>query len=79
MICGAFGALPMTSVIVRSSVNVEAGAKTRLSAILHGVWLLGLVGVAPSVLNLIPTSSLAAILVVTGYKLVKIENIRKLQ
>jgi MFS superfamily sulfate permease-like transporter len=79
IICGALGALPMTGVIVRSSVNVEAGAKTRLSAILHGVWLLALVGVAPSVLNLIPTSSLAAILVVTGYKLVKVENIRKLQ
>ncbi len=79
MICGALGALPMTGVIVRSSVNVEAGAKTRLSAILHGVWLLALVAAAPSVLNLIPTSSLAAILVVTGYKLVKVENIRKLQ
>jgi MFS superfamily sulfate permease-like transporter len=79
IICGALGALPMTGVIVRSSVNVEAGAKTRLSAILHGVWLFALVGIAPSVLNLIPTSSLAAILVVTGYKLVKVENIRKLQ
>lgn len=79
MVCGALGALPMTGVIVRSSVNVEAGGKTRLSAIFHGVWLLALVVVAPSVLNLIPTSSLAAILVVTGYKLVKVENIRKLQ
>lgn len=79
MICGAIGALPMTGVIVRSSVNVEAGAKTRLSTILHGVWLLALVAAAPSVLKLIPTSSLAAILVVTGYKLVKVEDIRKLQ
>lgn len=79
MVCGALGALPMTGVIVRSSVNVEAGGKTRLSAIFHGVWLLALVVAAPSVLNLIPTSCLAAILVVTGYKLVKVENIRKLQ
>jgi len=79
MVCGVFGALPMTGVIVRSSVNVEAGAKTRLSAILHGVWLLALVTVTPSVLKLIPTSSLAAILVVTGYKLVKVEDIQKLR
>ncbi len=79
MICGALGALPMTGVIARSSVNVEAGAKTRLSAILHGVWLLAIVAAAPSLLNLIATSSLAAILVVTGLKLVKVENVRKLQ
>ncbi len=79
MICGVLGALPMTGVIVRSSVNVEAGAKTRLSTILHGVWLLALVAAAPFVLKLIPTSSLAAILVVTGYKLVKVDKIRSLQ
>ena len=79
MICGVLGALPMTGVIARSSVNVEAGAKTRLSAILHGVWLLALVVAAPSLLRLIPTSSLAAILVVTGFKLVKVKEIRKLQ
>ena len=79
MVCGILGALPMTGVIARSSVNVEAGAKTRLSAILHGVWLLALVAAVPFVLKLIPTSSLAAILVITGCKLVKVENIRKLQ
>jgi MFS superfamily sulfate permease-like transporter len=79
MICGLLGALPMTGVIVRSSVNVEAGARTRLSSMLHGVWLLALVVVAPGVLRLIPTASLAAILVYTGYKLVKVENIRKLR
>ena len=79
MVCGLLGGLPMTGVIARSSVNVEAGAKTRLSTILHGVWLLAFVAAAPSVLNLIPTSCLAAILVVTGYKLVKVENVRKLQ
>lgn len=79
MICGVFGALPMTGVIVRSSVNVEAGAKTRLSAMLHGVWLLLLVIAAPALLRMIPTSSLAAILVFTGYKLIEIEHIRKLR
>lgn len=79
MICGAPLALPVTGVIVRSSVNVEAEAKTRLSTILHGTWLLALVVAAPSLLKLIPTSSLAAVLVYTGYKLVNVENIRKLK
>lgn len=79
MICGGLGALPMTGVIVRSSVNVEAGAKTRLSAILHGLWLLLLVIAAPVLLRMIPTSSLAAILVFTGYKLIEVEHIRHLR
>ncbi|MBD1939653.1 SulP family inorganic anion transporter [Microcoleus sp. FACHB-68] len=79
MICGVLGALPMTGVIVRSSVNVEAEGKTRLSTILHGVWLLALVVAAPNILKLVPTASLAAILVYTGYKLVSVENIRKLK
>jgi len=79
MLCGLFGALPLTGVIVRSSANVDAGAKTRLSAILHGVWLLLAVLSLPAVLRLIPTSALAAILVYTGYKLVNIDNIRALQ
>ena len=69
-ICGVLGSLPMTGVIVRSSANVEAGARTRTSAILHGVWILVLVMAAPSVLEAIPVSALAAILVFTGYKLV---------
>ncbi len=77
-LCGMVGGLPMTGVIVRSATNVTAGAKTRLSAILHGVWLLLLVAAAPSVLRLIPTASLAAVLVYTGYKLVNVQNIRKL-
>lgn len=79
MICGTLGALPMTGVIVRSSVNVEAGGKTRLSAILHGVWLLTLVVAAPGLLTMVPTASLAAILVVTGYKLIEVEHIRQLK
>lgn len=68
-ICGFLGVLPMTGVIVRSGANVEAGAVTRLSAILHGVWLLLFVSALPFTLKYIPLSALAAILVFTGYKL----------
>jgi len=68
-ICGALGVLPMTGVIVRSGANVEAGAMTRMSAIMHGVWLLLFVSVIPFTLRYIPVSALAAILVFTGYKL----------
>jgi MFS superfamily sulfate permease-like transporter len=68
----------MTGVIVRSSANVEAGATTRLSAILHGAWLLLAVAAFPFVLNEIPTAVLAAILVYTGYKLVNVAQIRKI-
>ena len=69
IICGALAVLPMTGVIVRSSANVEAGAVTRASAILHGVWLLLFVSALPFTLAYIPVSALAAILVYTGYKL----------
>jgi MFS superfamily sulfate permease-like transporter len=79
MICGLLGALPMTGVIVRSSANVQAGARTRLSAILHGVYLLIFVALVPHVLSYIPTSGLAAILVYTGYKLIDFKNIRQLR
>ncbi|MHC5111500.1 MAG: SulP family inorganic anion transporter [Planctomycetota bacterium] len=78
MLCGLVGGLPMTGVIVRSSANVEAGAKTRISAMMHGVWLLLFVLALPFVLRMIPTASLAAILVYTGYKLVSPVAIRKL-
>jgi MFS superfamily sulfate permease-like transporter len=79
MLCGLIGALPMTGVIVRSSANVQAGAKTRLSAILHGLWLLVLVLAFPSVLRLIPMASLAGILVFTGLKLIDLEHLAKLK
>jgi MFS superfamily sulfate permease-like transporter len=79
MMCGFLGALPMTGVIARSSVNVEAGAKTRLSAILHGCWLLVLVMALPMLLKLIPTASLAGILVVTGFKMIEIDHITALR
>lgn len=78
LICGFLGALPMTGVIVRSSANIQAGGKTRLSAILHGVWLLLFVCLFAALLRLIPTSSLAAVLVFTGYKLVDYQAIRLL-
>jgi MFS superfamily sulfate permease-like transporter len=77
-ICGFLGALPMTGVIVRSAANVEAGAKTRLSAVLHGAWLLLIVCFFPEVLQLIPKAVLAGILVYTGYKLVDVKEARRL-
>lgn len=75
-ICGLLGALPMTGVIVRSSANVQAGAQTRLSTILHGGWLLLFVALLPFLLNLIPLASLSAVLVYTGAKLVNIKAMR---
>lgn len=78
VICGAVSALPMTGVIVRSAANVEAGAKTRLSAILHGVWLLLFVSLLPGLLGRIPTAALAAVLVYTGWKLLNLPGLYKL-
>lgn len=69
MLSGLIGGLPMTSVIVRSSANINAGARTKLSTIIHGLLLLVCVGTIPVVLNLIPKASLAAILIFTGYRL----------
>jgi len=71
IVSGLVGGLPVTSVIVRSSANVNAGAKTKLSAIYHGILLLLSFAFIPLVLNMIPKASLAAILVFTGYKLAK--------
>ncbi len=72
MLSGLVGGIPITSVIVRSSVNINAGAKTKLSAILHGVFLLLSLVLLSPLLNKIPLASLAAILLLTGYKLAKI-------
>lgn len=77
--CGALGALPLTGVIVRSSVNVEAGAKTRLSTIMHGFWLLAAVMAMPWLLRMVPVSALAALLVYTGFKLVDLKALRDLR
>ncbi len=78
LLCGFCGVLPMTGVIVRSATNVEAGAKTRLSAVLHGAWLLIFVSLMPGLLRLVPTTSLAAILIVTGYRLIDPAGVRAL-
>lgn len=71
LVSGLLGGLPLTSVIVRSSANVEAGAKSKFSAIMHGLLLLLSALFIPGLLNKIPLSALAAILIMTGYKLVK--------
>jgi MFS superfamily sulfate permease-like transporter len=78
-LCGLLGALPMTGVIVRSSANVQAGARTRTSSILHGAWILLFVAFLPFVLRQIPTACLGAILVFTGYKLMNVEVIKELR
>ena len=70
-IAGLIGGLPVTSVIVRSSANVNSGAKSKLSTIIHGVLLLISIILIPFLLNKIPLSALAAILLITGYKLAK--------
>jgi len=67
---GLIGGLPVTQIIVRSSVNIQSGAKTKVSAMLNGVLLLSAVVFIPNLLNLIPLASLAAILLVVGYKLI---------
>lgn len=74
-VCGALGALPMTAVIVRSSANVQAGAKTKASRVMHGVWLLLFAALLPATLALIPIPALAGILVHSGWKLIPFRGI----
>ncbi len=78
MISGLLGGLPVTSVIVRGSANVNAGARTKASAISHGALLLVCVALIPVVLNMIPLATLAAILILTGYKLAKISVFKEM-
>ena len=78
VVCGLIGGLPVTSVIVRSSVNLNAGSQSKLSTIVHGTLLLGCVMFMPTVLNLIPLSCLAAILLVTGIKLASPALVRQM-
>ena len=68
---GLIGGLPVTAVIVRTSANIESGARTKWSTIFHGFLLLALVLTIPGLLNQIPLSGLAAVLLVVGYKLAK--------
>ncbi len=77
-LCGLLGALPLTGVIVRSSVNVRAGAQTRVATICHGIWLLLFTLCFSTLIKLIPTSALAALLVYTGFKLLDIKTIRQI-
>jgi carbonic anhydrase len=78
MLSGLVGGIPITSVIVRSSVNINAGAQTKLSTILHGLLLLISVIFLGTILNLIPLASLASILLVTGFKLARISIFKEL-
>ncbi|AUC79250.1 hypothetical protein CW736_07580 [Nonlabens sp. MB-3u-79] len=71
MVSGFIGGLPITQVIVRSSANIQSGGKTKMSTILHGFLLLGSVIIIPALMNKIPLSVLAAILLIVGYKLAK--------
>lgn len=71
VLSGLIGGLPITQVIVRSSANIQSGAKTKLSAIFHGFLILISIILVPTILNMIPLSVLAAVLFVVGYKLAK--------
>jgi len=72
MVSGLIGGLPLTAVIVRGAANVNAGAQSKMSALIHGLLLLLSAIFIPKVINLIPYASLASILLVTGYKLTKV-------
>jgi carbonic anhydrase len=78
VISGLLGGLPVTGVIVRSSANISAGARSRLSSILHGVWLLLFVLLFSGVLARVPMAALAALLVHVGINLVKLKELRKI-
>jgi MFS superfamily sulfate permease-like transporter len=71
MLCGFFGAIPITAVVVRGAANVDAGGRTKMAAFTHGLFLLLAVMLIPFVLNLVPYASLSAILIITGYNLTR--------
>ncbi|GAB3943767.1 SulP family inorganic anion transporter [Spirosoma harenae] len=73
VVSGLIGGIPLTSVIVRSSVSINAGARTKVAALIHGTLLLVCVITLPTLLNKMPWASLASILLVTGYKLARID------
>ncbi|MEV7008670.1 SulP family inorganic anion transporter [Streptosporangium sp. NPDC051022] len=73
-VCGLLGALPMTAVIVRSAANVQAGARTKASRVLHGAWLLLFAALLPAALGVIPIAALAGVLVYAGCKLIPVRE-----
>lgn len=77
-ISGLIGGLPLTGVIVRSATNVNAGAQTRLSAVLHGIWIILFVAFCSPLIERIPLPALAGLLVFVGIKLVNVSHIREL-
>jgi carbonic anhydrase len=76
VVSGLLGGLPVTGVIVRSSTNVAAGARSRMSAVLHGVWILLFASLFTELVELIPRSALAGLLIVIGFQLVKLAHIQ---
>jgi MFS superfamily sulfate permease-like transporter len=78
MISGLVGGLPITSVIVRSSANINSGGRTKLATMVHGTLLLVCAALIPMLLNKIPLATLAAVLLVTGYKLCKISIFKEM-
>ncbi len=78
LVSGFLGGLPMTSVIVRSSANVNSGGRTKMSAIFHGCLLFLSALFIPKIINMIPYACLAAILLVTGYKLTRISLFKRI-
>lgn len=78
-LCGALGGLPMTGVIVRSSANIQAGATTRTATMLHGLWILLFVAAMPWLLERVPLTALAALLVYTGAKLLSPAALKQLR
>lgn len=75
-VSGFLGGLPITGVIVRSSANVAAGARTRMSAVLHGLWVLVFASLFTNLVQLIPKAALAGLLVVIGIQLIKLAHIK---
>jgi MFS superfamily sulfate permease-like transporter len=76
VVAGFLGGLPITGVLVRSAANVDAGAQTKMSTVLHGLLMAGAVFLIPVALNMIPLASLAAILIYTGIKLAQPTAVR---
>jgi MFS superfamily sulfate permease-like transporter len=75
LVSGAIGGLPMTAVMVRSAANVNSGAQTRWSTVLHGAWIATFVSLLPNVISKVPLTALAAVLVLTGYKLLNLPRL----